>query len=318
MTNILFITSTRIGDAILSTGLIHHINKTYSSPQLTIVCGALPQSLFEAVPNLDELIPLKKQKYHGHWFWLWRKTITKKWDVIVDLRDSIISRLLPAKEKYTYGRHIDKTAHKVIQNAQVMKLDYVPSPILFLSKEQKQFADRLVKKDEHKIIGVGPTANWIGKMWPADRFIEIIHYLTSSTGSYPDARVAVFAAPGEERDAEYVLNTIPLDRQINVIAKGNSAEAAACLALCDLYIGNDSGLMHAAATAQIKTFGLFGASYASIYAPYGEHTSYAHTPETFDELINFEGYSPKTLRHSLMISLTTEEVIKKLNEFLLK
>jgi heptosyltransferase-3 len=316
MTNILFITSTRIGDAILSMGLVDHILKSYQDPRLTIVCGGLPSSLFMGVPHLDELIVLKKQKYHGHWWWLWKKTIGKKWDVIVDLRDSIISRALPAHEIYRFGKHIDRTAHKVIQNTKVMKLDYIPAPRLFLSDDQIAFANRIMQKDNRAIIGVGPTANWIGKTWPIDRFIDIIAHLTSDTGAFPNARVAVFAAPGEEESAIKLFNTIPPERRIDVIAKGNPAEAAACLAQCDFYIGNDSGLMHAAAAAGVKTCGLFGASYVHVYGPYGAHTCYAHTPETFDELTNFEGYDPQRLTRSLMTSLSIETVLATIQKFL--
>lgn len=319
MTNILFITSTRIGDAILSTGLLGHLLKTVPNPSFTIVCGGLPASLFEGVPHLDRLIILKKKKYHAHWFNLWRTLQGSKFDIIIDLRDSIISRVLRAPKIFRFGKHINRKAHKVIQNAEVMKLDIVPSPCLFLTDTQKKFAAQLMnKKENEKIIGIGPTANWIGKTWDKDRFIKIIKHLTKEDGKFAGARVAIFAAPGEEDAAYHVLNSIPKDKQINVIAKGNPAEAAACLALCDLYIGNDSGLMHAAAAAGVKTFGLFGASYVDIYGPYGAHTNYAHTPQSFDELKNFAGYDPKTLTHSLMDSLIVETVIEKLDQFIAK
>ena len=46
-------------------------------------------------------------------------------------------------------------------------------------------------------------------------------------------------------------------------------EAAACLARCRLFVGNDSGLMHLAAAAGAATLGLFGPTPASEYAPSG-------------------------------------------------
>ena len=39
---------------------------------------------------------------------------------------------------------------------------------------------------------------------------------------------------------------------------------------CNLFIGNDSGLMHMAALANIKTFGLFGPSDKLKYKPWGK------------------------------------------------
>ena len=72
--------------------------------------------------------------------------------------------------------------------------------------------------------------------------------------------------------------------------------------------------MHCAAAAGVPTLGLFGPSYPHIYGPWGENTSYVSTPESFDELTSFSGYSPKTCG-CLMESLTTEMVKAKLDEF---
>ncbi len=306
MTKILFITSTRLGDAVLSTGLIDHMLKTVENPQFTIVCGGLPVSIFEGVPHLEELIVLKKQKHNKHWFELWRQVKGTKWDIIVDLRDSIVSRVIRGKKKYIHG---GAKGHKVEQNAAVMKLTTVPQPVLFLTEAQKQKAATLVP-DGGAVLGVGPTANWIGKTWPVENFIEIVRLLTAECGILPFARVAVFAAPGEEKEAYEVLNSVSPERRIDVIAKGTPGEAAAALTRCDFYIGNDSGLMHCAAAAGIPTLGLFGASYVAIYGPYGENTAFAHTPESFDDLTDFAGYDPKTLKHSLMTSLSVEAVLK--------
>jgi ADP-heptose:LPS heptosyltransferase len=52
-------------------------------------------------------------------------------------------------------------------------------------------------------------------------------------------------------------------------------EAGACLARCVLFVGNDSGLMHLAASAGVPTLGLFGPTPASEYAPAGRLTAVA-------------------------------------------
>ena len=310
MTKILFITSTRIGDAVLSTGLIDHLLKTVKDPSFTIVCGPLPKSLFEGVPHLERLIVLKKQKYNGHWIELWKQVRGRRWDIVVDLRNSLVSRFVRADQKFIHG---NQKGHKAAQNAAVMKLSAIPALRLFPTEEQKKKANDLVPLGG-LILGVGPTANWIGKTWPAENFIEVIKTLTSQGDSLHDARVAVFAAPGEEADAYKVLNSVPEHRRIDVIAKGSPGEAAAAIAHCDFFIGNDSGLMHCAAAAGVPTLGLFGASYVDIYGPFGPSASYAHTPESYDELTDFQGYNPKTLTRSLMTSLKVETVLDKARE----
>ena len=312
---ILFITSTRLGDAILSTGLLEYLHKTYPNGKVTVACGPLPKTLFEGFPNVSRIIPMKKEKRHGHWIKLAKQTFGTKWDLVIDLRNSAVSRILRAKTRHIFGNHIDKNAHKVVQNSAVMGLNEPQSPKLYFTEAQNDFAHSLIA-DNRPTIAVGPSANWIGKTWPAERFIEVIKWLTSSNGAFPDANVAVFAAPGEESQAQPVLDSIPEERQIDGIAKGNPAEVAAALSKCVFYLGNDSGLMHAAAAANVPTIGVFGPSYPNIYSPWGNHTAYAQTPETFDQLIDFEGYNPKTLDKTLMNSLKTDQVIYIIDEFL--
>jgi len=307
---ILFITSSRIGDAVLSSGLLNHIEQSYPAAKVTIACGPLAVSLFQGYPLLEAIIPLKKEKRNGHWIKLWKQVVGTRWDMVIDLRDSAVSRLILGKQKHIFSRQIDKAQHKAKQCADVVGLADVPSPKLWFTKDQMTMAQKIIPSGA-PVLGVGPTANWIGKTWPAERFIEIVEFMTAKGGIMDGARVAVFGAPGEEEDANKVLASIPEDRRIDAIAKGSPGEAAAMIARCDFYIGNDSGLMHCAAAAGVPTLGLFGPSYPHIYAPYGQ--DYVRTPESFDELIDFEGYSPQTCG-CLMESLTVDAVKDALGE----
>ncbi len=309
---ILFITSSRIGDAVLSSGLLNHIEQTWPDAKVTIACGPLVVSLFEGYSLLDAILPLKKEKHNKHWIKLWKQVIGTRWDMVIDLRDSAVSRLIRADQRFIFCAHIDKAQHKAVQNAAVMKLADVPAPKLWFSDTQKDKALELIP-DGGPVLGVGPTANWIGKTWPADRFIEVVKFMTAEGGVMEGARVAVFGAPGEEEGAYEVYNAMPEGR-LDLIAKGLPGDAAASIARCDFYLGNDSGLMHCAAAAGILTMGVFGPSYPHIYAPYGGDADFARTPETFDELIDFDGYNPKTLGHTLMTSLSVESVKTKIRE----
>jgi ADP-heptose:LPS heptosyltransferase len=297
---VLFITSSRIGDAVLSSGLLDHIARNYPPAKVTIVCGPLAVSLFEGYPNLEQIIPLKKQKHNIHWLKLWWQVSGIKWDLVIDLRNSAVSRLLRAKQRFIFT---GGTGHKVEQSAAVMKLDYIPNPKLWFTAEQMRQAKKLIPEGT-PVLGVGPASNWRGKTWPVERFIEVIKL-------WPNHRVAVFAAPGEEAVAYEVLRSIPPERQIDVIAKTDPGTAAAALSLCDFYIGNDSGLMHCAASIGIPTLGLFGPSYDEIYRPWGPKADFISTPESFDQLIDYPGYDSKTAP-CLMESLTTEMVKEKI------
>ena len=315
--NILFITSSRIGDAVLSTGLLAHIEQHYPQARVTVVCGPLCASLFEGYPLLRRVIPLRKRRYNMHWFTLWQEVAPLRWDMVIDLRNSLVSRLVRSDHVYTLSSKINRQAHKVEQNAAVMGLASPPAPQLWFSKYQKEDAAKLIPVaigPAAKVLAVGPASNWAAKTWPAERFAEIIKFITSGDGILPGARVAVFAAPGEEQVARQVLESVPAARRIDLIAKADPGTAAAALARCAFYIGNDSGLMHCAAAAGVPTLGLFGPSYPAIYRPWGDHCAYARTPETFDELIAYKGYSPKTAP-CLMTSLSIDMVLEKIKGF---
>jgi heptosyltransferase-3 len=314
--NILFITSSRLGDAVLSTGLLDHIVKTYPGARITIACGPLPALLFEGVPGLERIIILKKQRWNRHWLTLWRQVAMRRWDMVVDLRDSIVSRTVRARQRHIYTKRINQTLHKAEQNAAVMGLDPPPAPTLWPTEQQKARAKELIP-DGGPVLGIGPTANWIGKTWPADRFITLIKHLTASGGILPGARVAIFAAPGEEKQARAVLAGVPLALQMDMIARTDPGTAAAALARCALFIGNDSGLMHCAAAAGTPTVGLFGPSWPHLYRPWGKRTAFAQTPESYAELTRHPDFDPKTAG-TLMSSLKIETVKQIIEEFWLQ
>ena len=115
---ILFITSNRVGDAVLSTGVLAWLVEKYPGAQFTIACGPYAAGLFRAVPRLDRLIVLEKKTWNRHWLELWQACIGTHWDIVVDLRNSIVSRLLRTQQRAAASGSTGK--HKVIENAAVL------------------------------------------------------------------------------------------------------------------------------------------------------------------------------------------------------
>ena len=65
---ILFITGTRIGDAVLSSGLLKRLHDEIPNARFTIVAGPVAAPLFAEVPNLERVIVLTKAANDAHWF----------------------------------------------------------------------------------------------------------------------------------------------------------------------------------------------------------------------------------------------------------
>src|SRR5436305_15029458 len=91
--HILFVTATRIGDAVLSTGLLTHLIERYPHARLTIAAGPVGAPLFEAVPGLERIVVLEKQRWSLHWLPFYAAVATRRWDGVVDLRGSGLAGL---------------------------------------------------------------------------------------------------------------------------------------------------------------------------------------------------------------------------------
>lgn len=308
---ILFITSNRIGDAVLSTCLLRHLTDQHPDARITVACGPVPAPLFGGVPGLERLWILRKSrmaniKLSTHWFKLWGKAVGTRWDMVVDLRRSWLFYFLWAKKRFSIPKNRDPI-HKVRMIASTLGLqDNPPAPLLWTNKPHRDNAEKLVP-DGAPVLAIGPTANWPGKVWDAENFIQLIERLTAADGILPDARVMVFGAPDERMQAAPVLRAIPRDRRIDLVGKVDLLTAAACMARAGLYIGNDSGLMHMAAAIGTPTLGLFGPSKQEIYGPRGERTAWVRTPESFDELVDVPDYDHRRAS-SMMGSLTVDRV----------
>ena len=305
---ILFISSNRIGDAVLSTGLLAHLSARYPQARFTVAAGPVSAPLFGGLPGLDRIILMRKRKYSLHWFDLWRRTAMTRWDMVVDLRRSAISYLLWAGTRHIQPKD-NGPLHRVELLGRTLGLEKSPpAPTLWINKAQLELADKLVPEGG-PVLAVGPTANWPGKVWPAEKFAELIGALTGAQGPLSGARVAVFGAPDERLQANPVLRAIPKDRRIDLVGKVDLLTAAACMEKAALYVGNDSGLMHMAAAMRIPTLGLFGPSRPEHYAPWGPKCAHIRTPEAYEDLVGGPGYDHRNT-DTLMGSLEVASVAK--------
>jgi heptosyltransferase III len=302
--NILFITGNRIGDAILSTGLLRHLHETYPAAKITIVCGPLCVDLFEAVPNLAAIIPLKKQSWNRHWLKLLLQLWPQRWDMIIDLRNSVVSRLLRHEHLHVWRRD-QQERHKVIENAAVLGLSPPPDPIVWVSEARRREAAALLPQGN--LIALAPAANWPPKQWPAESFAKLALALMAEP-ECKDTRFLILAAVHEAEQIKPLLEALPPERII--LRLGESlALAAACLSQARLFIGNDSGLMHLAGAVGIPVIGLFGPGYEKIYGPWGAKTRIVRTPESTAELLS-RLPQPSAHAPNLMQSLSVETVLQ--------
>lgn len=306
---ILFITATRIGDAVLSSGLIRFLADQIPNARFTIVSGPLAAPLFAHVPGLDRVIVMEKGKGKGHWFKLWNQVRHKKWGLVVDLRGSGTALFL-RREKRAIWKKSPDILHKVIDAARVLKLEGdPPAPHLYITPEVQALADQLLAtrrgEPEGPILAVGPASNWVGKIWPIERFAQTAQQLLGPGGPLEGGRLMILGGPGDERMVEELRMASARGRYVDLTGKVDLLTAYAALKRADLFIGNDSGLMHIAAAAGIPTIGLFGPSDERRYGPWGAWTKAVRGPRSFEQFLAVDPDLSQAIRHMSDLPVTT-------------
>jgi len=302
---ILFITSNRLGDAVLSTGLLAGLMERHPEAEFWVACGPLATPVFAHAPRVSRIIELKKAPRAGHWRKLLAAVMPRRWDAVVDLRGSATGWLLWTKKRYILKP--DHLLHRVVHNAAVAGLEPPPAPRVWPGEAMQARARTLIP-DGMTVLAIGPTAAWPNKMWPMDRFAELARRLTAPGAPMAGAHLLVSGGPGEREKCQPVFDSVPPERRIDLVGAAID-ETAACLERVRLYVGNDSGLMHLAAAAGAPTVGLFGPTADAVYAPWGPKAVTVRVPSSLEEIVREEGGEIKWhVRRNYMEDLAVETV----------
>ncbi|MAI29579.1 MAG: hypothetical protein CMP38_05155 [Rickettsiales bacterium] len=310
---VLVISSNRLGDCILSSGLNGFLKNKFEDAKVFFVCGPIPGEFFKLCKNIDKLIILKKRKFSLHWFYLWRLLFFNYWDCVVDLRGTLISFFLFSKIRKVYS--VRSNLHKVKEISRLFPCRDL-SPEIFLNEkdiENKSFLKLIQKEAKNKkLIMVAPSANWIGKTWPIHNFCSLLQKLSKNT----NFKNSYFIIVGPENEKSSINDLLKLKNLpiFDLVGKTDLSEIFLIMKKSKLFIGNDSGLMHLSALAEIPTVGLFGPSDSNRYHPWGEKTLAIKGPKSPNELMGHKEFNPKKV-NSLMNDLSVNYVFKELIKF---
>ena len=112
---ILFIGNTRLGDAILSTSILNYYSG--SNLSITVVCSPLTENIYKNFSNVKDIIAVNKKKRGMHWLETYSLLERVCWDLVIDLRNSILSRLIRKKNvlriNSNYTNNIEKEIDKI-------------------------------------------------------------------------------------------------------------------------------------------------------------------------------------------------------------
>ncbi|MBI5888729.1 MAG: glycosyltransferase family 9 protein [Deltaproteobacteria bacterium] len=334
--NILIVSSTAVGDTLLSTPAIRAVRKSYPKARIIALFNAANMELFANNPNIDAIIP-----YYGgyrRFFSTIRKVRAYSPDLALILHGnepqatpmsylagaSFILKL-PNVSPFAFllsnrpplqtceGRNgaaawkdvphgIEarlKTAGLALCKADGLKMD------IFTDECDEAAANGFLKeagvKDGDVIIGFQPGASTLSRQWFPERFIELGKRLRENSRR---VHIVLTGSPAERRMCEDIAEGIG-GREIVAAGRLPLRQVAPLIKRFNVFVTGDTGPMHIAFAVGTPVVALFAVSDPRVTGPlYDAHRHRViKKPRTCDPCV-----SKKCAYQKCMEAITVDEV----------
>lgn len=290
VSNILVVSSTAIGDTLLSTPAIRAVRELYPKAKIIAHFNITNMAMFENNPHIDGIIP-----YYGGYKKFFRTIKAfrrEKFDLALILHGNepqatpmaylsgarfIIK--LPNTSEYRFLLSNNKEiirwedfSHGVDQRLNVAQLAGCKisdkKMILPISKEGDDFIKEFLIdnsiNDSDTVIGFQPGASTISRMWFAERFVELGKRLISA---YPGLRIVITGSPKEYDHCRAIADAI--GEKVIVSADRIPLKYLPSLVKdLKLLLTGDTGIMHLAVAVGTPVVALFAVSDPERSGPY--------------------------------------------------
>lgn len=145
-------------------------------------------------------------------------------------------------------------------------------PELLLSEIEKKDAENWLKQKcgdlrrEKTLIAVAPASKWESKIWAEENFYEVVKRLIAEKNVIP----VIFGGAEEKEKGNRLIHR--WKKGVNAAGELNIRQSAAALRSCRIYLGNDTGTMHLAASVGVACVATFAAvDWRGRWHPFGEN-----------------------------------------------
>jgi ADP-heptose:LPS heptosyltransferase len=278
--NILIVSSTGLGDTLLSTPAIRSIRKRYPGARITLHVRKRYQELFQSNKNIDAVIPY----FGGYKRFLSTVRAFRKenFDLGVILHGNgpqaipmaylsgapYVVRLPLCKDfgfllsnKESEGDDY-RNQHTIMARLKIASLigcvDTSPEMELEVDQEDRDYVDQWLNQ-----VGIDHASTLIGlqvgaarpyKQWPPERFGELARRIIDFD---PHANILILGSGKEKSLCLLVKRLIGSDRAFSLAGSLSLRQVAALVERINLLITNDTGIMHMAIALRTKTISLF-------------------------------------------------------------
>ncbi|MBI5144583.1 MAG: glycosyltransferase family 9 protein, partial [Candidatus Omnitrophica bacterium] len=272
MIKILFITLSNIGDVVLTLPALDFLKESFPAAEITVLVGLRPKSIFENSPQVSKVIIYDKHSPFKEKIKLFQELKKEKFELVVDLRNSFLGVLLPARYKTSPFLYIP--AHiRHMQDRHLYRVTRSPGHkvtsrnSLYISPEDEEYIKGVFKEnnisEEDKIIVVASGARSHIKRWPKEKFVELISALVKEF----QVKVVLVGDGGDAGINKYIARKLPFPI-VDLTAQTTIAQLACLLKKAELLVTNDSAVLHIGSYLNIPILGIFGPTDESKYAPW--------------------------------------------------
>ncbi len=301
---ILVIKPSSLGDVIHALPFLNAVKETFPKAEIDWVISKSLKGLLEDNPLINNLIVMNKDSWKNirrlpktlaEIARLKRHLKKKKYDIVVDLqgllRSGLIARSASAALKigfadsregstifYDKKVNVEKSLHAVDKcleaakeiGARVKKAKFP----LYPARDAKESVRELLGSTK-KYIVIVPSARWVSKRWPAEKFAALIKKTSLPcviAGTRGDRKISgkiidSFNKGGGNKKAGIE------DQVIDLCGKTDLKELVALLAGAKVVVSNDSGPLHIAAALNRPSVAVFGPTDPIKTGPYGWQTN---------------------------------------------
>ena len=322
----------QLGDMLCSVPLFAALRKKFKDASITLVASPMNYKFFSGGVNpfIDEVIVYDKSTVK-HIFRFLKKLRSRKYDIgIVPSTFSIsktshyINFLSGAKiragvnsingktKKVGYLLNVksdffwdEKKMHQTERNLDIGRLigcdlteEEKKNVSIKLSKEEIEFADKYAADNfpdkSRKIIAFHPGAGKKANRWDKDNFVKLIRKLYEKYGCY----AVLTSGPVDTEITDYIKARLEESNiSVTIPSCMTAREEGAILKKTDLYISNDTGMMHVAAYMNADVIGLFGPTHGYEWAPINDEGSYIQSPSADINEITVDKVFEKAIKH---------------------
>lgn len=289
---ILFFKTEAVGDSLLCLPMIKKV-KEETNAEIYILCSNANSFVFEKQDFVDKISLINHKKFKiREIFNLVRELRKEKIDIVLDTgQSSNISAILSyfiAKYSIGFKKLKGISRNKVyddsisINTKKHMVKCYFDLAKPLGIKEPKEIRLEKIKigKEEEKKISniLGNKKNLVGihacnvfeyRAWPKEKFAKVIEYLIKEKNKI----VILTGSKEEQKENQELINLIDKklkNKIINLSGKTNLKESIALIKKLQMFIANDGGPMHIAASENTPVIGIFGYETPVRYSPFSK------------------------------------------------